>query len=126
MLEKDNIPTGYSLAIQNFLEPILKQYSVDIYLTGHVHAYARTYPMYNNTVTSYNYNNPPDTIHICAGGAGNIEGISTFPQPLPSWYAGGNDIDFGYGTIQATQNTLMWNYYLSINGSMNDTIKIIK
>jgi len=126
LLEKNNIPTGYSAAVQSFLEPILKEYEVDVYLTGHVHAYARTYPMYNNTVTSTSYNNPPDTVHICAGGAGNIEGISTFPLPLPTWYAAGNDIDFGFGTITATKDQFIWNYYLSNTGALNDTITITK
>jgi acid phosphatase type 7 len=127
LLEQDGIPIGTSLQVQAFLEPILKEFEVDVYLTGHVHAYLRTYPTYNNTVTSYDYVDPPSTVHICAGGAGNVEGISTFTD-FPSWYAAGNDKDFGFGAFVVDEESgiLTWNYYLSKNGELADTFSITK
>jgi len=126
--EQDNgAPTGRALKVQAFFEPILKQYEVDVYLTGHVHAYARTYPVYQNNVTSTNFNNPPSTVHVTAGGAGNREGVSAFPAQKPSWYAGGNDSTFGYGTFQVhNDSSLTWNYYISETGDLYDTFTITK
>jgi len=126
--QTDGIPNGYSAHVQSFFEPILKQYEVDIFLTGHMHSYARTYPTYNNTVTSTSFTNPPSAVHICAGGAGNREGVSKFPDsPMPAWYAAGNDDTYGYGEFQVLdQNTLMWNYYLSNTGELYDSFKLSK
>lgn len=110
----DGVPTGRAADVQTFFEPIMKQYEVDLYIAGHVHAYARTFPVYNNTVTSTSFSDPPSTVHIVAGGAGNREGIETFPDSKPSWYANGNDETYGYGTIVVNgENQLTWNYYLS-------------
>ena len=124
-LEQNGVPTGTSLMVQAFLEPLLKEFEVDVYLAGHIHAYLRTYPTYNNKVTSYDYVDPPSTVHICAGGAGSIEGISTFPD-YPSWYAAGNDKEFGFGAFVADQESgiLTWNYYLAKNGELADTFSI--
>jgi len=125
--EQDNgIPTGYAAHVQSFFEPILKQYDVDIYLAGHVHAYSRTYPIYNNTESGTGFNNPSDPVHIVAGGAGNREGVSTFPTTKPTWYAGGNDETYGYGTITANQDSLVWKYYLSNTGEEYDSFTLQK
>ena len=125
--QSNGIPTGRSLDVQAFFEPYLKQYDVDIFLTGHMHSYARTYPIYNNTVTGSSYKNPTAPVHIVAGGAGNREGFSTFPDKLPYWYANGNDDAYGYGTfVVNNQTSLTWNYYLSHTGELFDSITITR
>ena len=124
--QNNGIPSGQAAKVQAFFEPFLKQYEVDVFLTGHVHAYARTYPIYDNVVTSTSFVNPTAPVHVCAGGAGNREGVSKFPTDLPSWYAGGNDETYGFGTFAATADTLEWNYYLSNTGEQYDTFTIQK
>eukprot|EP00339_Tiarina_fusa_P018157 CAMPEP_0117042574 /NCGR_PEP_ID=MMETSP0472-20121206/29639_1 /TAXON_ID=693140 ORGANISM="Tiarina fusus, Strain LIS" /NCGR_SAMPLE_ID=MMETSP0472 /ASSEMBLY_ACC=CAM_ASM_000603 /LENGTH=378 /DNA_ID=CAMNT_0004753849 /DNA_START=113 /DNA_END=1246 /DNA_ORIENTATION=- len=107
--QSNGIPTGQASRVQSFFEPYLKQYEVDVFLTGHVHAYARTYPIYNNTVTSTSFVNPPSPVHVVAGGAGNREGVTQFPTDKPTWYAGGNDETYGYGTwVVNDETSLTW------------------
>jgi len=125
--QSNGVPTGHAGDVQAFFEPFLEQYQVDVFLTGHVHAYARTYPVYQNSVTSTSFNNPPSTVHITAGGAGNREGITAFPSQKPSWYAGGNDVTYGFGTFVVNSDTsLTWNYYESDSGALYDSFTITK
>jgi predicted MPP superfamily phosphohydrolase len=40
------------------IEDLLYENNVDMYLSGHVHAYERLYPIYDGVVEAYNYSNP--------------------------------------------------------------------
>lgn len=53
--------------IRQALEGLLYQYGVDVFLVGHVHAYERTYPMYNNQVDECG------GVHLTLGDGGNYE-----------------------------------------------------
>lgn len=44
------------------MEPLLYKYGVDIVMAGHVHAYERTYPVYNFSL------NPCGPVHLTLGG----------------------------------------------------------
>ena len=59
--------------MQAAIEPLLKQYNVDISFTGHVHSYERDYPVYNTTEIVTNYDNPGLPTHVMVGGPGNDE-----------------------------------------------------
>eukprot|EP00166_Cyanidium_caldarium_P006429 ctg_941.g368 len=64
------------------MEPLLYKYGVDVLLAGHVHAYERTHPVYNNAT------NPCGTVHLDLGDAGNREGAYIpWLEPQPSWSA---------------------------------------
>ena len=51
------------------MEDIFKQFGVDLVLTGHVHAYERTYPVYNDSLTESgsSYLSPTAPIYIMQG-----------------------------------------------------------
>jgi len=74
--------------LQQYIEPLLVEYKVDIMLTGHMHSIERTYPVINYTVIG-NYSrhvmyDPKATIHFVIGTAGAM--ISEkFVEPQPSW-----------------------------------------
>jgi hypothetical protein len=63
--------------LQIAIEDLLYKYKVDIYFTGHVHSYERTWPTYKGEVLSTDpktaYINPLSTIYLILGGAGNDE-----------------------------------------------------
>ena len=55
--ETDGVPTHTSAQVQAWLEPVFAEYDVDFYITGHVHAYARMYPTFENQPVSVRH--PP-------------------------------------------------------------------
>ena len=71
------------------IEWLLQMYRTDVYICGHNHQYERSYPVYNNTVTSHEYTNPQAPVHIVNGAAGDLEHIDpTFlPEFLVPWRA---------------------------------------
>lgn len=83
--------------VRRAFEPIFEKYEVDVYLSGHVHTYERSFPVVDNTVrfasTGGNdgvgsdggggpvfeaaskmlYEEPAAPVHIVNGAGGNIE-----------------------------------------------------
>lgn len=58
------------------------RYKVDVYLSGHVHTYERSYPVYNwdvrfdlenATIPTLVYDEPTAPVYIVNGAGGNIE-----------------------------------------------------
>ena len=62
---------------QAAVEELFHKYRVDIYFSGHVHSYERSWPVYQGKVQSTDaataYKNPKDTTYLMIGGAGNDE-----------------------------------------------------
>lgn len=70
---------------QKAMEDLFYKYQVDIYFSGHIHSYERTFPVYRGIVQNYNkcnlrgniktniYEKPNYTTYIMIGGAGNDE-----------------------------------------------------
>ena len=72
------------------IEEVFMKYHIDAVVYGHVHAYERTYPMYNSTKVTDNYNNPGAPVYLLQGASGNREGNKGSVLPvdqLPSWSA---------------------------------------
>jgi hypothetical protein len=85
-----NTTHGSDAGVRNVWQPIFDNWNVDLVINGHVHAYERSNPLYNNAVVKAvtsggSYTNfyteqgaltPPSgtisaTTYICAGGGGN-------------------------------------------------------
>lgn len=60
---------------------LLFQYRVDMCITGHVHAYQRTKPVYQY------HNNPEGPVHITLGTGGTPEGLINHWVDWPDWCA---------------------------------------
>lgn len=102
----------------------MHQHNVDFYLCGHVHAYERMYPVYQNVTVQKGYNNPDALTHIVrprgaddpagpvqrsslraralpvrveqvVGSAGNIEGIEGAWENEADWLAYRERHNFG-------------------------------
>jgi len=88
-----------SHAMRTSLESLLYTHKVDIVLSGHLHAYERTDPVYlNNPVCD-------GPIYITAGDAGNHEGPACpWNQTQPSW-SKFREFSFGFGILSFTDST---------------------
>ena len=109
---------------------------VDLCITGHVHAYERTLPVYNeevvsNDLASKSYTAP---IYILQGASGNREnnkGEGSWPSPEPAWSAN-HSSDIGYGLLvveSAASNpvpTLHWTFYRSSDNEALDKFTLSK
>lgn len=91
--------------LQQYIEPLLHRYKVDLAIWGHMHCYERTYPVYNNVPSQTSgkvFKNVNGTIHLTIGTAGAMSD-EAFVQPPPSWSAARigtvEDVAYGYGYL---------------------------
>jgi acid phosphatase type 7 len=86
-------------------EPLLYKYGVDIVMNGHVHAYERSFPVYNNTV------DPCGITHLVLGDGGNYENAYVpWIDPAQPWSAF-REASFGVASLNvlsATQANYTW------------------
>ncbi|KAG0176989.1 hypothetical protein DFQ29_005370 [Apophysomyces sp. BC1021] len=89
------------------LEDLLLKYKVDVYLSGHVHNYERTYPVAKGLTTSTSYHNAPSFFQLLVGNGGQPEGAVPFNKtgPYPDWsvvrYGG-----YGFSTIKVSPTSM--------------------
>lgn len=67
--------------MRKIYEPLFHQYKVDLAVVGHVHAYERTFPVYDYHVT------PGATVYVTAGNGGSPEGVASGWHHSPEWSA---------------------------------------
>ena len=114
--------------MKDALEPLLVNNHVDLVITGHEHAYERTYPVNNFVVTSYNstdYINPSAPIHVMIGTGGAESDYEWKPRgaEFTNFSAVRTDVypvkyePFGWLELESESNYLTGTYYnLKING----------
>eukprot|EP00049_Salpingoeca_infusionum_P000200 m.38047 g.38047 ORF g.38047 m.38047 type:complete len:458 (-) comp10154_c0_seq1:5283-6656(-) len=103
------------------MEHLFKQYDVDLVFSGHVHAYERMYPVYNNVTT------PGATTYINIGDGGNREGPADGYFPQPSWSAY-REPAFGHGRldlVNATHAHFTWHKNLNSEPTVSDDVWLI-
>jgi len=120
----------------NALLPLLEKYSVNIYIAGHVHDYAATWPMCNGDICKdgsgepvKTYNNPKGTIHITEGNGGvpGVQGKNDVQQcgsSTTEWCRihghGGN-----HGIISVLSDTLLtYEHVENPTGKVTDVITV--
>ena len=74
------------LGVRAPLEPLLAQYGVDFYFSGHTHHYLRTFPVVRGAPTQLDYLQPRATVHIQSGIAGTGPG-DAFTVAQQPWEA---------------------------------------
>lgn len=113
-------------ACQAAFEELMYQYAVDIGVFGHVHNSQRFAPVYNGTVDPNGMTDPTAPMYIIAGGAGNIEGLSSVGSNISSnrfAYAS----DFSYATLSFESETeLTIEFIQSDTGDVLDTSTLYK
>lgn len=108
-------------AMRQAMEKLIYHAQADIVFTGHVHAYERTLPVYQNKT------DPCGPVHITIGDGGNREGPAvpwatpaTPAPPLygqPEWSAV-REFAFGYGRLRLRNATFAeWEWYRDDRGA---------
>ena len=112
--------------LRDELQPMFDLYGVDLVISGHQHAYERTYPvMFNNTITDYekcSYNNPDGQIYLTVGMGGHSHAKSEQKQP---WSVIINHNDFGFLNIKLVNNgKTLYGEFTSNTGKIMDAFQI--
>ena len=79
--------------MKKFLEPLFIEHNVNFVISGHLHAYSRSFPVANDKL------NPKGPIHIVLGNGGR-QANAPFNNDIPEeWVAKRDHTTYGYGTI---------------------------
>ena len=103
-------------------EAIFYEYGVNLVITGHLHSYERSYPVYNGTLVTTSYKSPGAPVYLIQGASGNREGNKGQYPPLselPDWTAA-TAVDIGYGVMTVTRDTIDWKFLSSSTGQELD------
>lgn len=80
--------------MKRYLEPLFVKYYVNFVISGHLHAYSRSYPVANDQL------DPKGPINIVLGNGGR-QANAPFQNEIPEkWVAKRDHTTYGYGTIE--------------------------
>ncbi|ETO09319.1 hypothetical protein RFI_28070 [Reticulomyxa filosa] len=108
------------------LEPLFYQYHVDLYLSGHTHHYERTYPVFNNVTTQFDYQSPDATVYVVNGIAG-VTSFDPFRTNIPLWSAyRDTELRTMFGHIQVFNQSVLTYEAVDYQGNIFDSFTIVK
>jgi Icc-related predicted phosphoesterase len=94
-------------------EGLFLEYNVNLFLSGHVHAYERSDKVYRWQP------NEKGTVYIVTGEGGNREGHASTYYNQPWWSLYRNGEEFGHGALQVWNAThLTWQWKPNVDGLM--------
>ncbi|ETW07354.1 hypothetical protein H310_01890 [Aphanomyces invadans] len=114
---------SYTNVLRPSLEPVLKKYGVDVFFSGHTHAYERSCPVYNQVCVSGANGEAKGTVHVMIGSGGK----ALDPEPwLPQPWSAKTFREYGYGRFHVKNAThAQVEYVLNSNGSVADSAWIV-
>jgi len=111
---------------QAAFEPLLYKYGVDLAVFGHVHNSQRFLPVNNSVADPAGMKDPKAPMYIVAGGAGNIEGLTSIGGNYTTNVFGYAD-DFSYATISLLdEHNLKVEFIRSSTGQVLDSSVLYK
>ena len=112
---------------KDVFEPLLYDYSVDLVLSGHVHAYQRMAPVYKNHSDPAELDNPRFPWYITNGAAGHYDGLDNLTRPLHHYSRSAIDTAYGWSRLTFHNAThLTQDFVGSANGSVLDSATLYK
>ncbi|KAK3116128.1 hypothetical protein LTR53_003801 [Teratosphaeriaceae sp. CCFEE 6253] len=112
---------------KDVFEPVFLNYSVDLVLSGHVHAYERNAPMFDNTPDPRELDDPAFPWYITNGAAGHYDGLDTLDRPLQNYSRFALDTAYGWSKLTFHNAThLTQDLVLSGNDSIADSATLYK
>jgi hypothetical protein len=113
-IDANGDPSGISKNLQDAVEGLFHEYKVDVYWCGHVHAYERQWPVYNNVNVEVgsSYVDPEYTFYIVHGAAGNDEKHEDWDSnPQAEWNAFADNEHYGIGLLTVESELQMsWKF----------------
>eukprot|EP00729_Bicosta_minor_P004824 gene4824-10080_t len=103
-----------SLGFRENVEPLLKEYKVNLMLVGHQHSYERSCPVYNGTCAK---DGMSGTTHMVVGSAGATHERGNFSNKLGNWSLKHVD-DYGFIRVDANRSRLQVDF-VRTNGQGN-------
>jgi hypothetical protein len=114
-------------ACKDVFEPLLYEYKVDLVLSGHVHAYERNAPVYDNRADLAELDNPRYPWYITNGAAGHYDGLDTLNNRLNRYTRFALDTEYGWSRLTFHNAThLTHDFVASGNGSVLDSATLYK
>ena len=121
----DYSPGGF---LSTHIEPLLLQYNVDMYWSGHQHMYERTWPHINGTnILTFRDNRyvaPKRPAYVIQGSAGAFIG-EEWIQPRPAWSAF-REQQYGYGRLTLNQTSFHYEFISTDTDSVRDEFWLIR
>ena len=112
---------------KDVFEPIFLNYSVDLVLSGHIHAYQRNQPMFNYQVDPNGLQNPRAPWYITNGAAGHYDGLDVLQRPFTNYTAFAQDEIYGWSRLTFHNcSHLTHEFVVSANNSVLDTATLWK
>jgi acid phosphatase type 7 len=101
--------------LREYCEDLFHKYHVDLVISGHVHSYERTFPVYQGNVTNgadrSAYDNPSAPVYLLNGSAGCKEQLMNgWVTPAPTWSANHNGEHFGWSRLSVSATSLTWDF----------------
>ena len=129
--------SSYQANVRNAFEPLLLQYGVDAYLSGHIHWYERLVPLGRNgsidtsaiqDKNTYVTGTGKSITHIINGMAGNIESHSTLgSSKLLNITAVLNQKDYGFSKFTFHSETkATWQFIKGDGSGVGDELTLVK
>ena len=108
------------VGLKALLEPLFHAHGVDLMFCGHVHAYERMHPVYQNKTT------PGATTYINIGDGGNREGPAYTYLETPSW-SDFHEPEFGFGRLHVYNAThAHWSWVRNRHHDVGDNVWLVK
>lgn len=113
--------------LRNNLEGIFVKHNVDLVLSGHIHAYERSWPMANGKPTQLNYHDCKAPVYVTTGTTGNdvIADKLTMKSPWSAVSKSGSGTE-SYGILKIKSKELNYKQISLIDSSIIDSFTISK
>lgn len=119
--------------LKKHLEDLFFLYNVDLYLSGHVHNYQRTHPVFKDFITTNwddkinGYINPKSTIYITTGAAGSDHNNTQVSNNQKGELLGSFNSKLSFGLLNVENKThLLWRQIESESQNDIDSFWVIK
>lgn len=119
-----------AVRLRLLLEPLFRKHHVDLYLSAHLHAYERTYPVFNNTLCKKErrmprrLESPCASIYVVNGDAG--QPLLEYHTPHAKWTAKRRPGKPGFGEMTVHNATHLHYQQLEVSGEVRDDFWVVK